>query len=625
MIMASTTTPRKTGSDDVPMIELARVTEFFSAFRTLNRDVTFQKLIHIGAKALIGLFNAEHATMWAPIGGGKFGMAYSTFDDRMVELLRMRKPTGISRTAKCFKDKLPEYYPTLDSYPPCVHREILENERYTATWCLPLRVGSAASSSSSYVVVTIDGEPDKMLPKTDRVFLQRVVAWAGSQVERAMWYEQDTLLRHVRDAIDRLDSDSRTAIDGLATCIAKVLNFESCEILTADDATAALYFAGSSRAQSGKIAGRRACNYGEGCVGTAAKTRKICRTDGRDPILANARSSANSGTTTSRDGLAAPIMSPRDHLIGVVFVTGKLATPESSTCYPLNSLDEQRIEHVSHVVAPLLKLVHERRSMQNTIRRVWHDVRMPSTMIRDFAAYYLNSWRKDKEHFLARSGDEFFRKLVDCVAMSEEMILLSDSARLSADEKLCPRIDGSTNIFRNAVVPICKMLTPESQRQGLQGVFYDWKSFQDAGSGASDLLARFPQLWIDVPLFKIALYNVIQNAIKYSVTGGCVNVDAAFDVSKQAFAVNVKNFGIEIDERDSDRVFDPFFRTAQAQRITTSGVGLGLTIARAIMESHEGGLELTNRDPTTFTLWLPKKLVHGKPDEKKTKNSNPAG
>jgi signal transduction histidine kinase len=114
----------------------------------------------------------------------------------------------------------------------------------------------------------------------------------------------------------------------------------------------------------------------------------------------------------------------------------------------------------------------------------------------------------------------------------------------------------------------------------------------------------------DEQLLQRLVTNLIDNAIKYSPSGGVVCV--RFDRKASAFELAISNSGPGIPSEARAHVFERFFRvdTARAMAGNTlsgSGSGLGLAIARWIAELHGGTLELTEatNTRTTFTLRLP--------------------
>jgi two-component system, NtrC family, sensor histidine kinase GlrK len=83
--------------------------------------------------------------------------------------------------------------------------------------------------------------------------------------------------------------------------------------------------------------------------------------------------------------------------------------------------------------------------------------------------------------------------------------------------------------------------------------------------------------------------NLVSNAIKYSPEGGTVTLNL---VRRDRFAVlEVADQGAGVPESDRQKIFEPFFRSAESRQI--AGVGLGLAIAKEFTAAHDGKLELT--------------------------------
>jgi two-component system sensor histidine kinase KdpD len=110
----------------------------------------------------------------------------------------------------------------------------------------------------------------------------------------------------------------------------------------------------------------------------------------------------------------------------------------------------------------------------------------------------------------------------------------------------------------------------------------------------------------DPQLLRIALSQLVENACKYSVPGSTVTI--AIDRQGDSVAVKVSNTGSSIPYNERTRIFERFYRGADATR-TTSGSGLGLYVARKIAIAHAGALDLEIQDresgKVTFCLRIP--------------------
>jgi signal transduction histidine kinase len=105
------------------------------------------------------------------------------------------------------------------------------------------------------------------------------------------------------------------------------------------------------------------------------------------------------------------------------------------------------------------------------------------------------------------------------------------------------------------------------------------------------------------------LTNLVSNAIKYSPQGGLVHVK--LESREQHVVLSVSDQGIGISEEDQGRVFEPFRRSG-ASRDLVPGAGLGLFVARRIVEAHGGRIEVGSEPSagTCFSVYLPKIAAH---------------
>ena len=112
---------------------------------------------------------------------------------------------------------------------------------------------------------------------------------------------------------------------------------------------------------------------------------------------------------------------------------------------------------------------------------------------------------------------------------------------------------------------------------------------------------------LDAEKIKLTVSNLIDNAIKYTLPGGKIEVFIKSDKEKITFIA--KDSGIGIPKDQQKRLFSKFFRGANALRIETDGSGLGLFIAKNIVEAHEGKIWFESEEDkgSTFYFELPLK------------------
>jgi signal transduction histidine kinase len=96
---------------------------------------------------------------------------------------------------------------------------------------------------------------------------------------------------------------------------------------------------------------------------------------------------------------------------------------------------------------------------------------------------------------------------------------------------------------------------------------------------------NFPVILCDEKRIEQVFYNLISNAIKYSPDGGEIKISS--QVRPEQVILCVSDQGPGIAHADIPHVFDRFYRSQEASR-RTKGAGLGLFLARAVIEAHGG-------------------------------------
>jgi two-component system sensor histidine kinase KdpD len=111
---------------------------------------------------------------------------------------------------------------------------------------------------------------------------------------------------------------------------------------------------------------------------------------------------------------------------------------------------------------------------------------------------------------------------------------------------------------------------------------------------------------VDIDLERIAkvLGHLLENAAKYSPEGGPIFVSA--EIAKNRLCTSVADRGSGVDDFEKMMIFDKFYR-GQGQRYRVQGTGMGLAIAKAIVEAHGGTIEVTSQSGqgSVFTFCLP--------------------
>ncbi|NOT53062.1 MAG: HAMP domain-containing histidine kinase [Deltaproteobacteria bacterium] len=111
---------------------------------------------------------------------------------------------------------------------------------------------------------------------------------------------------------------------------------------------------------------------------------------------------------------------------------------------------------------------------------------------------------------------------------------------------------------------------------------------------------------MDVERVRIALRNILENALTYSPATG-PPVEVRVQRTDASTLVSVRDHGPGISPEEQGRVFEPFYRVDKSRERGTGGYGLGLSLAKKIMTAHRGDLLLVSAlgQGSTFTLQFP--------------------
>jgi PAS domain S-box-containing protein len=162
-------------------------------------------------------------------------------------------------------------------------------------------------------------------------------------------------------------------------------------------------------------------------------------------------------------------------------------------------------------------------------------------------------------------------------------------------ERLAGLIDNLLNITRIEMGEI----SIERQRLRLHDFLEDTFEVATRTEQASeltfelDLSSTLTSIMADKDLLRIALNNLLTNAVKYSRPGGVVSLSS--EETEQSVRIVVQDEGIGISEEEQERIFERFYRSEDAEARKSSGHGLGLSLARDIVQLHNGTLTVSSK------------------------------
>lgn len=122
---------------------------------------------------------------------------------------------------------------------------------------------------------------------------------------------------------------------------------------------------------------------------------------------------------------------------------------------------------------------------------------------------------------------------------------------------------------------------------------------------------EFEPILLDYDKMYEAIYNISDNAIKYSPEGGFVHIDVTSDAAY--LTIQIEDNGPGIPETERDRIFERFYRLDDSRARDTGGTGLGLAITKEAVNMHGGTISVSSASEvgSIFIIKLPYKVKKG--------------
>lgn len=214
-----------------------------------------------------------------------------------------------------------------------------------------------------------------------------------------------------------------------------------------------------------------------------------------------------------------------------------------------------------------------------------------------------------KEHLAKQAGAEFVSHVahelktpLNTLSAYSELLLdyarLAETERVDAVNVIHGEVERMAGLINN-LLNISKMETGTLQLIRKRVKVHDL--LQDAfnsmsnnalGKGVELALMISPDIGsvrLDKEMFRIAIDNLLSNAIKYSNTGGKITLSAQA-LDDDQIQISVRDQGIGISPEDREKIFHKYYRANNSETELRSGHGLGLYLAKQIIELHHGSI-----------------------------------
>lgn len=224
--------------------------------------------------------------------------------------------------------------------------------------------------------------------------------------------------------------------------------------------------------------------------------------------------------------------------------------------------------------AALLPIEESYKKQKAFITNASHDIKTPLTVINTEADLINMDYGKNEY------ADEIKKQVLKLNALTEKLVFLSKMEELEN----CPLTDFNVSALMNSVI---KPFETIAKNKNLN---FTWKIEDDVVAvGNEELISQVFSL-------------VLDNAVKYCSKDGDVSV--TLEKSGKQCEVSVFNDVDEIEPGKHPEFFERFYRGDEARNSKKEGNGIGLSVAKAIMENHKGKIFAESKDGKSVTIYL---------------------
>jgi signal transduction histidine kinase len=216
-----------------------------------------------------------------------------------------------------------------------------------------------------------------------------------------------------------------------------------------------------------------------------------------------------------------------------------------------------------------------------------HELRTPVALIRTTAEIALRKRRSEPEY--REALDEVLAESVRTTGLIDNLLTL---ARADAGKEI---LDRTAVDLGSLVVEVCGQAEKLTHQKGIA------------------LVCQAPDVAVTVSADRGALRRVffilLDNALKYTPAGG--RIQASVKQEPERVIVEVRDTGIGIGEQDLPHIFERFYRSDKSRSRDSGGAGLGLSLAKWIVDAHGGAIHVESApgEGSSFHVSLPKGTV----------------
>jgi signal transduction histidine kinase len=255
--------------------------------------------------------------------------------------------------------------------------------------------------------------------------------------------------------------------------------------------------------------------------------------------------------------------------------------------YQIQHYPENNIREINQLNSAMTELATALKKQENLRKQltadVAHELRTPLATLQSHLEAMLDGiWDPDRQR-LKTCHDEVRR--ISRMVKDLERLTKFESGRLVLEENEFDLME--------LIVQLLMNFQPEADRKGIQ------------------LISKGDPILIRADRDKISqlLINLVANSLKYTPSGGLIELNCKESASE--ITIVVRDTGSGISAEDLPFIFERFYRADKSRNRLTGGSGIGLTIAKSIVEAHGGNITVKSEleKGTEFTIILPKSRI----------------
>jgi len=261
--------------------------------------------------------------------------------------------------------------------------------------------------------------------------------------------------------------------------------------------------------------------------------------------------------------------------------------------YLANGIAKQLYKRERDLYDSLIKINAAEKEKQKYIMGIVHELKTPLAAVSSYLDLVL-------QKFLGPISEEVEEKIARAKFRSDEGIGMINDVLNVSKLKLYDEFDEEDVNLAGLVAAIIRNRKITAEAQLISLAFNDERTKKEKIRG-------------DKFLLNLAISNLVGNSIKYGIDEGKVVLTLKNKNGSQV--LEICDDGIGIPKEDLSKIFNDFYRSSNAKKISTDGSGLGLSVVKQVIERHGGtikvhspsGIGCMKNPGTCFTIQLPVK------------------